>query len=75
MAGAGGGPAAREGVLDEGAALEVNLAGGVEDEDVDGAVEQAAAMDFGAGFLVEDAIVFINDVEDVRGRVGHGEEL
>jgi hypothetical protein len=74
VAGAGGGPAVGEGVLGGGAALEVDFAAGVEDEDVDGAVEEAAAVNFGAGFLVEDVVVLVDDVKDIGGGMGHGEE-
>jgi hypothetical protein len=62
-------PCAGKAVFAQGTFLEEDLASLVEDEDVDGAVLQAAAVDFGARRGSDDFVLFVYDVEDF---FGHG---
>ena len=57
-------------VFEVGTLLEEDLACGVEDEDVDGAVTPAVGVDEGAGGGGGDDIVFVDDVEDLVVALG-----
>lgn len=64
VAGDGRVPVAGVDVLEHRALLEEEVAAFVEDEDVDGAVEELSGVDVLAGCLSGDVVVFIDDVED-----------
>ena len=62
------------GILPAGTALEEKVAVGIEDEDVDGAVQEALAMHLVTRKLAGDVIVRIDDVEDLAVHVLGGLE-
>jgi hypothetical protein len=74
MAAAGGVPAIGEGVLGRAALLEEEATGIVVDEDVDGAVEKAAGVNFPARGLADDLVAVVHHVEDLVTALGHGRE-
>lgn len=63
MAGAGADPAAGCGIFCHGAALEVELAGLIENEDVDGPVVEFLTMYDGAWLLSKHMVAGVDDIE------------